>query len=81
MFLHVLAGFGLAFLILSIIPYLVWHFLLSVFFPTQDLKKRYDAHWALVTGASSGEVQFVQDMLVCRIPVTYPCLPFLNNLK
>jgi hypothetical protein len=50
----VLAIIGAAFLLLSILPYLIWHFYVS-FSPPQDLKKRYKATWALVTGASSGK--------------------------
>ena len=46
---------GAAFLCLSILPYLVWHFYVS-FCPPQNLKRRYNATWALVTGASSGKL-------------------------
>lgn len=34
--------------------YIVQHLICSVFYKTQNLKKRYNAEWALVTGASSG---------------------------
>jgi short-subunit dehydrogenase len=34
--------------------YLLHHLLVSVWYKTQNLKKRYNAEWALVTGASSG---------------------------
>lgn len=44
---------GAVFLCLSILPYLVWHYFVSFSAP-QDLKRRYSATWALVTGASSG---------------------------
>lgn len=47
---------GAVFLCLSILPYLVWHYFVS-FSPPQDLKRRYNATWALVTGASSGKFQ------------------------
>lgn len=38
----------------SLLPYLLWHFAISFLCRSQDLKKRYNASWALVTGASSG---------------------------
>lgn len=45
----------LAWSVLAVIflPYLLHHVLLG-FFKGRDLKKRYNAEWALVTGASSG---------------------------
>jgi len=43
-------GWLLLFILLS---YAVPHLLVSLL-PTQDLKKKYGASWALVTGASSG---------------------------
>eukprot|EP00892_Ulva_mutabilis_P007026 jgi/Ulvmu1/4696/UM002_0427.1 len=54
MILYAFAGAGALFLFLSVIPYLAWHFWLSICCPSQDLKRRYGAQWALVTGASSG---------------------------
>ena len=36
------------------LTYAVQHLICAVFFKTQNLKKRYNAQWALVTGASSG---------------------------
>eukprot|EP00884_Botryococcus_braunii_P009153 jgi/Botrbrau1/18239/Bobra.53_1s0093.1 len=39
---------------LVFVPYVVYQLLLDFYFPAQDLKKRYNAKWALVTGASSG---------------------------
>ncbi|KAG2485629.1 hypothetical protein HYH03_015689 [Edaphochlamys debaryana] len=38
----------------SFLTYIVQHLICSVFFKTQNLKRRYNADWALVTGASSG---------------------------
>lgn len=40
-------------LALIFVPYLLHHALLGLF-KGRDLKKRYGAEWALVTGASSG---------------------------
>jgi hypothetical protein len=36
------------------VTYAVQHLICAVFYKTQNLKKRYKADWALVTGASSG---------------------------
>ena len=71
MIFHALAGIGALFLLVSIIPYLFWHLSLSIFCPTQDLKKRYDAKWALVTGASSGTIQRLAVMIMsaCEMKV------------
>ncbi len=38
---------------LIFVPYLLHHIFLGLF-KGRDLKKRYNAQWALVTGASSG---------------------------
>ncbi|EFJ44212.1 hypothetical protein VOLCADRAFT_32150, partial [Volvox carteri f. nagariensis] len=38
----------------SFLTYVVQHLICAVFYKTQNLKKRYNAQWALVTGASSG---------------------------
>ncbi|PNH08633.1 3-ketoacyl-CoA reductase [Tetrabaena socialis] len=38
----------------SFLSYFVHHLICAVFYKTQNLKKRYNADWALVTGGSSG---------------------------
>lgn len=46
---------ALVLLSLNIVMYLVPHILLEIFCSrAQNLKKKYNANWALVTGASSG---------------------------
>lgn len=35
--------------------YLLHHMVVAFWYKTQNLKKKYDAKWALVTGSSSGE--------------------------
>lgn len=42
-----------------LLGYFVPHAIVCVFFGRRDLKKAYDAEWALVTGASSGRSHFV----------------------
>lgn len=49
-----LAVLGAVFFVGSLLPYLVWHFGISLLARTQNLQKKYDAKWAVVTGASSG---------------------------
>lgn len=44
----------LALFVPSFVTYIIQHVICSVFYKTQNLKKRYNAEWALVTGASSG---------------------------
>ena len=39
----------------NLIAYLIHQALLGYFFKARDLKRRYNATWALVTGASSGK--------------------------
>ena len=39
---------------LSLVPYIIFQALCSFQFKPQDLKKKYGASWAVVTGASSG---------------------------
>lgn len=46
-----IAGWLVAFIFLS---YLIPHTFVAWFYKTQNLKKKYNAQWALVTGASSG---------------------------
>jgi hypothetical protein len=48
-----LCTFAWSVLAVIFLPYLLHHVLLG-FFKGRDLKKRYNAEWALVTGASSG---------------------------
>lgn len=48
-----LAAFGVLGLF-SFLQYIVPHLLLCLFCRDQDLVKRYNAKWGLVTGASSG---------------------------
>ena len=45
----------LALFFLSFAVYFIHHLIVAYFFKTQNLKRRYNAKWALVTGASSGE--------------------------
>jgi uncharacterized membrane protein HdeD (DUF308 family) len=45
----------LALFFLSFGVYFLHHIIVAHFFKTQNLKRRYSAQWALVTGASSGE--------------------------
>ena len=52
-FLGTLAGYVLCFIFLS---YLIPHFIVALLLKPRDLKKAYNAKWALVTGASSGRV-------------------------
>lgn len=40
---------------LIFLGYLVPHLIVAFFYKTKNLKKAYNAQWALVTGASSGE--------------------------
>jgi TRAP-type C4-dicarboxylate transport system permease large subunit len=42
----------------AFLTYFVQHIVCSFFYKTQNLKKRYNAEWALVTGSSSGEWLF-----------------------
>jgi hypothetical protein len=51
-----LCTFAWSVLAVIFLPYLLHHVLLG-FFKGRDLKKRYNAEWALVTGASSGAPQ------------------------
>jgi hypothetical protein len=46
---------GLILLFTSFGFYALFQSLCGVWFKTQNLKKRYNAEWALVTGSSSGE--------------------------
>lgn len=45
----------LAFFVPCFLTYALQHLVVAYFYKTQNLKKRYNATWALVTGASSGE--------------------------
>lgn len=38
----------------SLLAYAIPHFIVAWFYKTKNLKKAYNAEWALVTGASSG---------------------------
>ena len=40
----------------NMIAYLIHQTLLAYFFKARDLKRRYNAKWALVTGSSSGRI-------------------------
>jgi hypothetical protein len=46
----------LLFSALSFGSYFFLHAICAIFYKTQNLKRRYDARWALVTGSSSGIV-------------------------
>ena len=37
------------------LPYVLQHLIVAYLFSPRDLKKTYNAQWALVTGSSSGE--------------------------
>lgn len=60
---------GLVVMITSFFLYAVFQVLCGFWFKTQNLKKRYNAEWALVTGSSSGE--HWQRLLPCG-----PCAVF-----
>lgn len=44
----------LALFVPAFLTYAIQHMICAFFYKTQNLKKRYGAEWALVTGASSG---------------------------
>eukprot|EP00983_Pelagomonas_calceolata_P066076 1148859-Pelagomonas_calceolata.AAC.10 len=46
-----------ALFLLSFVTYFVQHLICAYYYKTQNLKRRYNAKWALVTGASSGARQ------------------------
>ena len=50
--LGTIATWALAFIFLA---YAIPHLVVAWFYKTKNLKKAYNAEWALVTGASSGE--------------------------
>lgn len=50
--LGTVASWALALIFLG---YFIPHIIVAWFYKTKNLKKAYDAQWALVTGASSGE--------------------------
>ncbi len=50
----ILGSVGIAVLVLSFGLYAVFQLLCGTYFKTQNLKRRYNAQWALVTGSSSG---------------------------
>ena len=62
--MSLLAWIFLVVLGLSAGTYVVQHCICAFFYKTQNLKRRYNAQWALVTGASSGEVEKVDDLHV-----------------
>lgn len=71
--LHICIGvLGLVFL-----PYVAYQIILDFCCKTQDLKKRYDARWGLVTGASSG-ISFNSNLLSSRRVALYLYLLFVD---
>lgn len=46
--------FGTAVVVLSFGLYAIFQTLCGTYYKTQNLQRRYNAKWALVTGASSG---------------------------
>jgi len=52
--------------------YLIPHIFVTLFFKTKDLKKAYNAKWALVTGSSSGKA-----LTPVPRPAAFP--PYLHN--
>ena len=58
---------------LATLPFLLHFFLCAFLYREQNLKKKYDASWALITGSSSGickalaERLLQQDMNVCMV--------------
>lgn len=46
---------GLFVLAMSVGVYILQHIYCAFFYRTQNLKKKYNAQWALVTGSSTGE--------------------------
>jgi hypothetical protein len=51
----VIATLAIAAVLLVYLAYAVPHLIVAWFYKTKNLKKAYNAEWALVTGASSGE--------------------------
>lgn len=51
-----LSWLGLVVVFMSFMTYFLLQLLCGTYFRTQNLKRRYQAEWALVTGASSGVV-------------------------
>lgn len=47
---------GMVWVFASLGLYVLFQALCGVWFKTQNLKKRYNAQWGLVTGSSSGEI-------------------------
>jgi len=63
-FLFSLIGWFLfIYALVSILSTVVPHILIKFVFKPQDLKKKYNAEWALVTGGSSGIGRAITDML------------------
>ncbi len=42
--------------------YVVHHLIVAYFFKTQNLRRKYNAEWALVTGSSSGGRRAIRDL-------------------
>lgn len=53
--LSILSVVGLTVLFLSFGLYFLMQLMCGTYYKTQNLKKRYNAQWALVTGSSSGQ--------------------------
>lgn len=64
---------GVAVLFLSFGLYALLQLLCGTYFKTQNLKKRYNAQWALVTGASSGDLHRPRSAPAARRRQRQPC--------
>ena len=63
----------LALFVPCFLTYIIQHLIVAFFFKTQNLKKRYNAEWALVTGASSGACIQLQQQLCSGVLLSCAC--------
>jgi hypothetical protein len=68
-----LGWIGLAVLMLSFGSYALLHMINAYYFKTQNLQKRYNAEWALVTGASTGANAPHVPLIQCQITLDLGC--------
>jgi hypothetical protein len=62
---HVLLSPFRLWFLLSFGTYFVIEAIIAVWYKTQNLKKRYNAEWALVTGSSSGKTIMGRFCTIC----------------